>query len=137
MSKWDKVTAKDYFEKKKKVLDSLGRSGKYCESVCCNECPLYHVLVENKKEINCGELELEYTEKVIETVMEYKIPVDWSKVPVDTKILVRDSDREEWKPRYFAKFENGRVFAFPGGSTSFSVNSELTCWGFAKLYKGE
>mgnify|MGYP001514608580 CR=1 FL=1 len=36
--------------------------------------------------------------------------VDWSKVPVDTKVYVRDSDSDPWKPRYFAKFEGGKIF---------------------------
>ena len=33
-------------------------------------------------------------------------PVDWSKVAVDTPILVRDSEEESWRKRYFAKYEN-------------------------------
>ena len=33
-------------------------------------------------------------------------PVDWSKVEVDTPILVRDSEANEWRKRYFAKYDN-------------------------------
>ena len=41
---------------------------------------------------------------------EYKEPeVDWSKVKVDTPILVKDILKSEWIKRYFAKYENGRV----------------------------
>lgn len=37
---------------------------------------------------------------------EYVEPqVDWSRVPVDTPILVRDSESSEWKRRYFAKYK--------------------------------
>ena len=32
-------------------------------------------------------------------------PVDWNKVAVDTPILVRDSEEEAWRKRYFAKYE--------------------------------
>ena len=32
--------------------------------------------------------------------------IDWYKVAVDTPILVRDSEDEEWQRRYFAKYEN-------------------------------
>lgn len=39
-------------------------------------------------------------------------PVDWSKVAVDTPILVRDNSLSEWGKRYFAKYENGSVYAW-------------------------
>ena len=65
--------------------------------------------------------------------------VDWSKVPVDTKILVRVSEHNEWSKRHFAKFENGKVYAWDNGKTSFTSNtkSSYTAWQQAKLYKEE
>lgn len=62
-------------------------------------------------------------------------PVDWSKVPVDTKILVRDSENETWKKRHFAKFENGKIFTWTNGATSFSRNSvcDFSWWNQGKL----
>ena len=70
---------------------------------------------------------------------EYVAPsVDWSKVAVDTPILVRDFEEDVWRNRYFAKFENGKVFAWLGGATSWSVDSNnVTDWKFAKLAEGE
>ena len=66
---------------------------------------------------------------------EFKEIVDWAKVPVDTKILVSD-DGEDWIRRYFAKYENGRVYAFMEGTTSFTVYNEGVCdWDYAKLYE--
>lgn len=64
--------------------------------------------------------------------------VDWSKVSVDTKILVKNSDLEYWVKRYFAKYENGRVYAWGNGKTSFTVrnNSKCISWDCAKLYEG-
>lgn len=68
--------------------------------------------------------------------------VDWSKVKVDTPIYVRDNvkdsngDKEEWYPRHFAKFENGKVHAWTGGGTSFTTKKgENSCyeWNYAKL----
>ena len=38
-------------------------------------------------------------------------PVDWSKVPVDTPILVRDIESDGWERRYFAKYEDNTVYA--------------------------
>ena len=65
-------------------------------------------------------------------------PVDWSKVAVDTPILVRDSEKNVWKKRYFAKYENGMVCTWGYGATSWSVDSgDVTDWKFAKLAECE
>lgn len=66
-------------------------------------------------------------------------PVDWSKVAVDTPILVRDSEEKTWRKRYFAKYENETVYAWDGGKTSWSVGSKLRIfdWKFAKLAESE
>lgn len=60
--------------------------------------------------------------------------MDWSKVEVDTKILVSD-DGDVWCKRYFAKYENDKVCAFVGGATSFSKGGCYISWKYAKLYK--
>lgn len=59
-------------------------------------------------------------------------PIDWSKVAVDTPILVRDNSFSEWGKRYFAKYENGGVFAWSNGATSWSGRT-CTAWELAKL----
>ena len=59
-------------------------------------------------------------------------PVDWSKVAVDTPILIRDSIFSEWGKRYFAKYENGVVYAWSNGTTSWS-GDRCTAWKLAKL----
>lgn len=59
-------------------------------------------------------------------------PVDWSKVAVDTPILIRDSSFSEWVKRYFAKYENGIVYAWSNGATSWS-GDRCTPWELAKL----
>lgn len=61
--------------------------------------------------------------------------VDWNKVPVDTPIYVRDFECGEWWPRHFAKFEDGEVFTWDYGNTSWSTNGDTTCWNHAKLAK--
>lgn len=61
-------------------------------------------------------------------------PVDWSKVPVDTPILVRDEDEEKFRKRHFAKYENGKVYAWYTGATSWTANENcVTSWDCAKL----
>lgn len=67
---------------------------------------------------------------------EYKEPeVDWSKVKVDTPILVRSYESNKWIKRYFAKFEGGQIYAWCDGATSWTANDEcdVTSWNCAKL----
>ena len=91
----------------------------------------------------CGFLSTDYTcnHKVHEWLnSEYvEPPVDWSKVAVDTPILVRDSREESWRKRYFAKYEDNTVYAWSGGSTSWSTcgSSDIANWKMAKLAESE
>lgn len=69
-----------------------------------------------------------------------KHEVDWSKVPVDTKVWVRNIGDYEWFPRYFAKYENEIVYTWRNGVTSFSIgnsNDLFTCWKYARLAEEE
>lgn len=62
--------------------------------------------------------------------------VDWSKVPKDTKVYVRDSENEQWKPRYFAKYDEytDSVMTYENGATSWSGLSDfLNIWSYVKL----
>lgn len=71
---------------------------------------------------------------------EYKEPeIDWSKVKVDTPILVRENEDEEWNKRYFAKFEYGIVYYWGGGTTSWTADGEEdVCYrNYAKLAESE
>lgn len=68
---------------------------------------------------------------------EYEEYVDWSKVSVDTKILVRDNENVPWSPRHFSRIEQGCVYAFSYGRTSFTSNGKDHFWRYAKLYKEE
>lgn len=54
-------------------------------------------------------------------------PVDWSKVAVDTPILVAYSDIHQWVKRHFAKYENGRVYAWNHGKTSWTGEMCTVC----------
>ena len=70
---------------------------------------------------------------------DYEEPeVDWSKVEVDTPILVRNSEDEEWSKRHFAKCEcKGRfIFTWSGSGTSWT-EEDLSVWNYAKLPEGE
>ena len=70
---------------------------------------------------------------------EYKEPkLDWSKIPVDTKIYVKGTRDGKWDKGYFAKYEDGHVYAWEAGGTSWSCdNTEMTRWLYAKLAEDE
>lgn len=68
-------------------------------------------------------------------VAEYLNIIDWSKVAVDTPILV-SFDGCNWFKKYFAKVQNDTVYAFDDGATSWSVINKEYCvtrWKYAKL----
>ena len=60
--------------------------------------------------------------------------VDWSKVPVDTKVLVRDSDNAKWTKRHYACFDKEKDLfrAFTDGGTSWTTK-DTTGWIQCKL----
>ena len=60
--------------------------------------------------------------------------IDWSTVPVDTTILVRDYEDEDWIPAYFAEYNNGVVYVWEDGGTSFT-KKQTEAWCYAKLYE--
>lgn len=68
-------------------------------------------------------------------VAEYLGIVDWSKVAVDTPILVKDDYDDKWEKAYFAKYEDEMIYAWNSGRTSFSARNEddTFIWDRAKL----
>ena len=90
-----------------------------CNSLCCSNCLFGHNCDEEIKEW----FESEYVEP----------PVDWSKVSVDTPILVRDSEFDGWSQRHFAKCDNGTVYAWSNGRTSWTAYGKLNAHKYAKL----
>lgn len=98
------------------------------ETNCCN-CLFKDVC-------NCGDDISNYRRKWLEA--EYVEPepeseIDWSKVPVDTPILVRHNNNDDWIPRYFDKYENGIIYAWWEGATSWSAQGHTLAWEYAKL----
>ena len=78
--------------------------------------------------------------KMLQTIWlleEYEEPeTDWSKVAVDTPILVRDYESQEWERRYFAEYKHGDVYTWDVGRTSWSADG-VTTWNYAKLAETE
>ena len=102
-----------------------------CEEIECRECDFC------ESSDSCGGFAYKFREWLNSEYVEP--PVDWSKVAVDTPILVRDFEGDEWGRRYFAKYENGIVYAWCAGATSWSAcrSINITDWKFAKLAESE
>lgn len=70
---------------------------------------------------------------------DYEEPeVDWSKVEVDTPILVKDFEGEEWLKRHFAAYddETGVIYTWTNGNTSWTEH-DVIAWNHAKLAETE
>ena len=65
--------------------------------------------------------------------------IDWNKVEVDTPILVKNYENESWIRRYFAKYEDGLIYAWSIGRTSWTANTvaHMTKYYYAKLAEDE
>ena len=64
--------------------------------------------------------------------LDFEPVVDWSKVKVDTKVRVSNGDGIVWARRHFAKYEDGKVYVFDGGQTSWTTN-KYSAWNNAVL----
>ena len=62
--------------------------------------------------------------------------IDWSKVPVDTPVLVRGCEDEEWKKMHFAECILNTVYVWEGGKTSWTTDNTYP-WEYAKLAESE
>ena len=98
-----------------------------CEEINCSEC-LFRNLAGDCEANARDWLKSEHVEQV-----------DWSKVKVDTPILVREYEERKWMRRYFAKFVDGKVYAWGDGATSWTADSEydVASWNYAKLAESE
>ena len=84
-----------------------------------------------------------YMLQTIWLLEDYEEPeVDWSKVEVDTPVLVRDGENNEWQRSYFAKYEDGFVYTWIAGATSWTAvgykkGGNVYRWNYAKLAEDE
>ena len=99
-----------------------------CDGFDCCSCML------NGEGVTCNDRRIVWAEE------EYVEPsIEWGTIPVDTPILVKNCGSDIWNKRYFSRFENGKIYAWSGGCTSWSSDSEnsVTEWKFAKLLEME
>ena len=58
--------------------------------------------------------------------------IDWFKVPINTPILVRDSEGDAWKIAHFAQCREGHIFVWEKGKT-FYTTKRTEMFSYAKL----
>lgn len=62
--------------------------------------------------------------------------IDWTKIPVNTKVLVREDENADWLPRHFAGYSNGYYCTYPDGCTSWTNekgSATVIRWNQCKL----
>lgn len=108
-------------------IDSITGKPKMCDELFCLDCVFKDQDACSPKKVEQW-LQSEHVEQV-----------DWSKVKVDTPILVREYEQNPWLKRYFAKFKDGKVYAWNSGKTSWSIEDKtgMLCWKYAKLAESE
>ena len=70
-----------------------------------------------------------------EWIKDIREVVNWSEVPIDTKVRVKMHEVNNWINRHFAGVRSGKPMAFGGGVTSHTVTSQTdyTFWPFIEL----
>ncbi len=66
---------------------------------------------------------------------EIKEEIDWTAIPVDTLIEVKDRGMDKWVKRYFANYDRDFVYAWNNGATSVTAedNGDIYGWDEARL----
>lgn len=106
------------FVKKHDVFRMIGTGW---ESFCEMDC------------ITCG--------TALQIWLDEEYEVDWSKVPVDTLVQVRNDENGEWLLRYFNRFDekpfgyrDGHNYAvFADGATSVTGSGYIEHWNYCEL----
>lgn len=98
-----------------------------CGEIDCSECLFY----------GRGSCRIVKKKWLDQPAFDPEKDIDWSKVPVDTPVLVWNLEECLYK-RYFSGIKDGRFSAYPDGRTSWSSITDNICyWNHCKLYRPE
>lgn len=100
----------------------------HCNKISCDVCAFSSLTGK------CSDKTIEWCNS------EYREPeVDWSRVPVDTPVLVNHCETDSWTNRYFACYKDGKVFTYDCGATSWSTptDDDISSWKYVKLANEE
>lgn len=125
---------------KNELIDVIKKDGRICDFVKKHE--VFRMFGNDSKsycKMTCGTcgvaLHLWLDEEYIEP------EVDWSNVPVDTLVRVRDGEDEEWLLRYFKGINDihlrRRYEAWASGATSVTAEGDTEQWKYCELVEDE
>ena len=104
------------------------------DDFCCSFIRPHILKADNCSDMPCSRCQMLQMLWLLEDCEESE--VDWSKVKVDTPLLVRNYINGEWSKRYFAKYEDGKVYTWINGRTSWNETG-IYAWKYAKLAEPE
>lgn len=105
---------------------------KPCSELSCDECDFNGISKTSCDLERLAWLNLEWRDE------EYKEKADWSKIPVDTRVLV-SGDGKVWLKRHFAGYEDGECYVWKVGQTSWSTKGDGNFkerWNYIGLAEG-
>lgn len=108
------------------AVDKNTNEVKSCAETLCAECLFYGPG-------NCVKAKSEWLDQ---PVIDLEKDIDWSKVPVDTPVIVWNSDSNQ-NNRYFAGIDGEYFSAYSNGGTSWSSKGNTYYWNHCKLYRPE
>lgn len=127
---------------KNELMDVINKDGRICRFVKKHEvskmfgkdmesyCKIFCIACATALQIWLDE---EYEEPP-------KPEVDWSKIPVDTLVRVRDHEDNEWVLRYFKGIDDSsteKFMAWECGTTSVTAEGSYTNWKYCELVEDE
>lgn len=132
------------------IAEAIKEDNELNEKLCCfvkdNVIPRF-VSEENMEEYPCGDMNCRTCVRMFAFWLdeEYEEPqkpaVDWSKVPVDTLVMVKDFEREEWVLRYFKGIdencEESKYMTWIAGATSKTAYGFTEYWNYCELVEDE
>jgi hypothetical protein len=127
------------------IKEDNDENGKMCCFLKDNVIPRF--ISEGDMELGvCGGLDCHTCAKMFafwleeEYIEPPKPKVNWSKVPVDTLVQVRDDENDKWALRYFKWFVNGHrtpVVTWAAGATSKTAEGCTEYWKYCELAEEE
>ena len=122
----DPNEVKDVFSKSF-AIDKRTHKAEACNKLDCVNCLFY-------ESDDCMKAKKDWLDQ---PVIDPEKDIDWSKVPVDTPVLVWNTDSEQYR-RYFSGIKDGCFGAYTDGRTSWSsITGSIRYWFHCKLYRPE
>ena len=126
---------------KDELIETIKMEGKLCEFMIKHGVSK---MFGKDTESFCGETDCSSCTTALQLWLdeEYEEPeVDWSKVPVDTLVRVRDREDQEWILRYFKGINEDSLRrsyeVWESGATSKTADRKYLCWNYCELVEDE